>query len=428
MRGSDVENRPEYKGLPARKGTSGPGKGRGGFFRKLLVFILINILLLNVVHFFLAQPSILQVELRQIQGEKNYDVIFVGDSHGETSLDPWIIKRDMGLEAYNACRRIMPVTDIYYLMKEVCFRNSPTTIVYEIDPYYWSIPGVSFGNDTSLFHSGYSLRNRAEYFFDVLLDQAFANAFADYRLATRNLSQIAGTVRVKLSPEYWKRSPRSIPMTMSALHLGENYEYMGRGFRYGVGYSDTMDRQFSFSSFKKSKVRKENAERFRQMAEFCRGRGIRLVCIYSALPPYRLVNENQDDAHDYFAKICADEGVEYYDFNYAKMEYLDRTDADYVDIDGHMMGPLAVRQTALLARVLQSADPSDCFYGSLGETLAAMGERGSISDVDREGVSSWLPGKGAAAAQIITGTAAAEPSSEEAPEEPGRGETQAETA
>lgn len=376
--------------------------GPRSFASKLIIFIFINAMITAAVHFFLAQPSILQAELKQIQGSKNYDVIFVGNSHGETALDPWIIKRDMGVESYNVCRRIMPVTDIFYLMKEVCQKNHPSTIVYEIDPYYWSIGGVSYGNDTSLFHSGRTPWIRAEYFFDVMLDQPFADTFADYRLATRNLSQIPGTVKVKLSPEYRRRSPASIPMTMSALHLGANYEYMGRGFRYGIGYSQAMDRKYSISRFKKSSIRKENLTRFSQMAAFCREKGIRLVCLYSALPPFRLVNENQNDAHDYFAKLCADEGVEYYDMNLAKTQYLGRTDADYVDVDGHMLGPLAVRQTALLADVLMSDSPQQYFYDSYGEMLAALDAEGDISGVDRSGISRWDRNGGGPAAQLIS--------------------------
>ena len=44
----------------------------------------------------LAQPSILEVELHQVQGETNYDTIVVGDSHGETAVNPDVLDRAMG--------------------------------------------------------------------------------------------------------------------------------------------------------------------------------------------------------------------------------------------------------------------------------------------------------------------------------------------
>lgn len=339
---------------------------------KIACFLGINILLTALFSYMLAQPSILEVELHQVQGETNYDTIVVGDSHGETAVNPDVLDRAMGTVSYNCARRIMPVKDIYYLMREVSCKNSPKTILYEVDPYYWDVPGISLGNDTSIFFAGSDPKNKLDYFLNEMLTQPFMNVFANFRFAPRNAAQIPGTMYVKLQPEYIRRSEKSIPMIMKALYLGENYDYRGRGFRYGHTYSLSMDAKYRATKFRPSGIEPENVEYFHKMAAFCRSRGIRLVCFYSALPPYRLLHENENAAHAYFRDLCESEDVEYYDMNYLRPEYLARTDADYVDLDGHMLGEMADRQTKVLARVLTASDPETMFVDSYEDVLKAL--------------------------------------------------------
>ena len=202
-----------------------------------------------------------------------------------------------------------------------------------------------------------------------MLTQPFPNFIADYRLAPRNASQIPGAAYVRLRPSYWHHGEETIPMIMKALYLGANYEYKGRGFRYGHSYSFHMDTLYKPVKFKAGKIVPENVEYFHKMAEFCKSRGIRLVCFYSALPPYRLLRENENAANKYYSDLCKKEGVEFYDMNYLKKEYLDRTDMDYVDLDGHMMGSLGDRQTRVLAKILSSDDPSSMFVDSYDVVL-----------------------------------------------------------
>lgn len=346
-------------------------KSRAG---KVIFLALLNIFLIFISAYLLVQPSILRTELAQIQGSTNYDTIVLGNSHGETAVDPKVLDSKLNTVSYNACRRIMPVKDIWYLMREVCWNNQPKTILYEVDPYYWSVPGISLGNDTSVFFAGNDPENRLDYFLHEMLTQPFANVIADYRFAPRNASQIPGTARVKLTSAYIRRREECIPMIMKALHLGNEYRYGGKGFRYGTGVSEYMNAQYKPAKFRAGKVVAENVKYFEKMAAFCRQKKIRLVCFYSALPPRRLRDENVNDVHDYFTKLCEKEDVEYYDMNYLKKGYLDRTDEDYVDMDGHMMGPLARRQTVVLARILTSEDTDAFFENDYRKVLADLPE------------------------------------------------------
>jgi len=395
-------------------------KSRAG---KAAVLILINIAVMLISAYLLKQPSILETELHEVQGETNYDTIVVGDSHGETAVDPDVLDGKLGTTSFNCARRIMPVKDIYYLIREVSYRNDPKTILYELDPFYWTVPGISLGNDTSVFFAGTDPKNRMDYFLNEMLQQPFANVIADYRFAPRNAAQIPGTAWVKLQPAYLRHEDRSIPMIMKALYLGENYEYRGRGFRYGTTWSAALNRSYSYEKFRAKNVPESNLEYFHKMAEFCREKGVRLVCFYSALPPYRLRNENEYDAHDFFTRLCAEEGVEYYDMNYLKADLLPRTDYDYVDVDGHMLGELAERQTSVLAEILASDRPQMMFVDSYDEVLAGLPEFMGMPGIDP---APWEETESETEAQTETGAGPLEAETEPGPET-GTGPLEAET-
>lgn len=117
------------------------------------------------------------------------------------------------------------------------------------------------------------------------------------------------------------------------------------------------------------KIKGENLEAFENIVDYCEKNNIELICVQSALPPSRLKNENMDDVHEYFIKLCDKYGVPFYYLNYLKSEYLSRTDDDYVDIDGHMMGELADKQSVVLSRLLLDNNKSLYFYDDYNEVL-----------------------------------------------------------
>ena len=116
-------------------------------------------------------------------------------------------------------------------------------------------------------------------------------------------------------------------------------------------------------------IKSENLEAFRKIVVYCKDNDIELICVQSALPPYRLQNENMDEVHDYFIELCGKYDVPFYDLNYLKKEYLSRTDDDYVDLDGHMMGTLADRQSAVLGQILISENKDAFFYDNYSDVL-----------------------------------------------------------
>ena len=74
-------------------------------------------------------------------------------------------------------------------------------------------------------------------------------------------------------------------------------------------------------------------------------------------------------------KAFEEYGVEYYDFNLLTMDTLPRTDDDFFDEEGHMLGELADRYSDILASVLlDKCDKSTAFYGTYAQLEQAVYE------------------------------------------------------
>ena len=91
--------------------------------------------------------------------------------------------------------------------------------------------------------------------------------------------------------------------------------------------------------------------------------------------PTTSVNGYSEQAGAYFTRLCEEYGVEYYDFNLLTMDTLPRTDDDFFDEEGHMLGELADRYSDILASVLlDKCDKSTAFYGTYAHLELAVYE------------------------------------------------------
>lgn len=332
-------------------------------FKKCTYFILFNSLIFAILTFTLSQPSFLKATLAEAK-QDDFQVLIVGQSHSETSIDPYLLGEKISKQAFNLSRRCMPLQNLYYLIAEANKDKHATTVILDIDPVYWTgEEEITPGLDTNLISLLTGTR-RSDYFFDVICQTNFAKAVGDY--SDSALKKIPETLKAKLS-YYQVSRDEYISHVNDWVGTGKTYNYIGRGFRYGIKYSG-IDWP-SPLEFRRDCVKASAVQVFQKIVHYCEQNNIRLVCIQSALPPYRIQSENVDAVHDYFTELCFNYGVPFYDFNYVKREYLGQSDSDYVDLDGHMMGQLAERHTAIIAEVLCSDSPENYFYTSYDDVL-----------------------------------------------------------
>ena len=337
-------------------------------FRRILGFIIAFAISVGIFSFLLTPPSGIRVLLNQAK-EGNYDTLIMGESHAECGYNPYIITDGIGHETVSVARRITPINNIYYILREANVDDKYKTVILDIDPYYWRLdqtrdPGQDM--NLMLYLTG---AKRWEYFKKYIWPDRFVKLYCDYQLTWENIQKIPNCVRAKFDKDYIENNDAAMNAVNRYLKSDTAFTYEGRGFLRGVNRAPELgweDWEF------KNDVEQSNIDSLEQIKAYCDEHGIKLICVQSALIPSRLKTQNMGDVHDYFVNMLSARGIEFYDFNYGKWEYLHRTDNDYVDADGHMMGEIADRQSRLLVDVLKSDNPQQYFYNSYDEVLANL--------------------------------------------------------
>lgn len=334
-------------------------------FKKIVGFIIVNLIVVVSLTFMLAQPSVLKVLLKEAKNEE-CDTLIIGESHGETGYDPYVISDVTENHVFNLSRRLMPVVNLSYIIEEANANGQYKRVIFDLDASYWDDDhNGTFGSDTNLLFR--LTGNRwVDYVKNILAKDNYNVTFADYNLSASMVKRIPKNLKCKLNRAYLAGDESSIQNTYSIIGTEGSFEYKGRGFRYGLKKSGV---DWPSWDFVESNIKEENVEAFKKIVKYCKDNDIELVCVQSALPPYRLQNENMDEVHKYFTELCDKYSVPFYDLNYLKYEYLSRTDDDYVDLDGHMMGKLADRQSAVLGQILISENKEVFFYDNYDDVL-----------------------------------------------------------
>lgn len=339
-------------------------------FKRILLFLAVNWVVVSLMEFVLTDPSVVKIYLEDIH-ENEYDTLIIGTSHGETGFDPFMMSEALDSKVFNASRRLMPVVDQYYLLKTANRKGTIKTVYYELDPTYWNIvQQVKTHDDTCMLRHA-SLGDRIEYAARYLWDENYNFALFHYVFDMKTLKKAPGIVKSKLLLRDLPTDER-IRGIYRFLNISKNFDYMGRGFRYGREKDPLADETFEPLAFSPDDVAPDTLRAFKDMVRYCREEDIRLVCVISALPQKRLCEENHAAAHEYFSALCDEQGVEFYDMNYLSHGRLTRTPADYTDLDGHMMGELARRQTAMLIELERAKSREAFFADDLDAVLTGL--------------------------------------------------------
>ena len=77
---------------------------------------------------------------------------------------------------------------------------------------------------------------------------------------------------------------------------------------------------------------------FQKIVEFCKKNNIELTCVTTTITPKAALDGVSEETGRWFANLCSQNGVRYIDFNLVSLDELERTDDDFADWEGHMMG------------------------------------------------------------------------------------------
>ena len=336
-------------------------------FKKIAGFSIVNLIVVVSLTFMLNQPSVLRILMKEVKGQE-YNSLIIGESHGETGYNPYVISNVTGDKTFNLSRRLMPLVNLSYILEETNINSQYHKVILDLDSYYWDLDHKgTFGSDSNLTFR-LSGSRWVQYVYDVLLKDNYNDIFADYKLDAESIKKIPKNLRCRFN-SFELKNDDAINEIYSVLNVTDSFEYKGRGFRYMLKKTNEC---WSDRTFDENNIKEENVDAFKKIVKYCKNNDIELVCVQSALPPYRLQNENMDEVHEYFTELCGEYGIPFYDLNYLKDEYLSRTDDDYVDLDGHMMGELADRQSEVLGQILISENKEAFFYDNYDDVLSHL--------------------------------------------------------
>lgn len=202
-------------------------------FKRIAGFIIVNLIVVVSLTFMLAQPSVLKILLKEAKNAE-CDTLIIGESHGETSYDPYVMSDVTGNQVFNLSRRLMPVANLCYIMEEANVNGQYKRVILDLDPSYWDNDHKgTFGSDTNLLFR--LTGNRwVDYIKNILMKDNYNDTFADYNLNAAMVKRIPQNLKCKLNKAYLSGDESSIQNTYSIIGAVGSFEYKGRGFRYGL--------------------------------------------------------------------------------------------------------------------------------------------------------------------------------------------------
>lgn len=315
-------------------------------FKKVLPFLILVFGINTLLDLCFNSASYMRIALHELQSsEEDFEVVFVGQSHGANAFNPFIIEEKTGMPAYNLSNKLTAVRDIGYLVKESNYKNDVDYVIYDIDSSYW----LGF-EEPNYFAEGYVFPhlnnpiNKLDYFLNYSIKENFRYTLCRYVVyGTGDIKKIPENLKKRLSSGYLNYEMDSV------LSDFEKTIYEGRGY---FSVEEPLDVSFTPTEWKDEKVKTGSLKGFLDMVDYCKKSDIELICVSSPLPIERVGAENYTEFHDYFARLTEELGITFWDFNYIEEEYLSWNSDEFRDLDGHMLGRLADKYSAVLGEMI----------------------------------------------------------------------------
>lgn len=301
--------------------------------------------------------------------EGEIDNLFLGSSHVFCGVNSVLLDDLNGQQNFDLSSAYQSLNASYYLLKEADRKNSLSHVYLEM--YYPVSLYIETGaeNWLNIDHMKFS-RNKCEYFVSIasrdlkhLPEICFP--YYRYRSFLGDWDYITQTIEGKKSNTYYH-----------AFEDGNGYEQsMGQGYIYSSRVLQEQDKLLtSYIDLDENPMGEVSEQYLRQIICYCQEREIPITLF--VVPMYEL-SPISAGHYDYYVDevraIAAEYGVEYYDFNLVKEEYLPiQKDEFFMDTD-HLNGPGADLFTVFLNQVMsgEASENEKYFYPSFTEKLCA---------------------------------------------------------
>lgn len=306
--------------------------------------------------------------------EQNIDVLFLGSSHCYRSLDTSITDEIFNTNTFNAGTSDQRLDGSYALLVEADKYYDLKEVYLEL---YYSSASLEKYKDRDSMTNTYIISdymkpsfNKYSYLINASSPQHYIHSFIPGRRNYKRLfdfKYISELLTQKMSSQY-----------RNFLYIKNDTEaYRGKGFVA----SDVAVNQGSFYSsnnFDSMEYRmgEDYKNSLKQIIDYCNNHNIKLTLYSAPMPDFRLCDiGNYDYWIEQVNEFIADTGINYYDFNLCKEDYLKLNDEDFMDTD-HLNLSGAKKFSIFFSEFFNYPDyENDIFYKSYEEKLNTIEKR-----------------------------------------------------
>lgn len=270
--------------------------------------------------------------------EENIDVLFLGSSHCNISVDPRIVDKELRCYSFNAGSLGQELDSSYALLVEADKNNDLKTVY--IDLYYEILCREPKEKRTELtpiyvFSDYMKLSvNKLQLLLGASTSDYYVNSLLPERRKAKKLFDIEYMETNIMQKQ--REAYRNFEV-----NANEKETYIGKGFLY---LHDTMDGaplywdKNIYQPFEKSRFSPNNIAALKKIIKYCRENEIELVFYSAPMPDFRLMlMGNYDEFIVYINELLAESNVPFYDFNLCRAEQLRLGEKDFRD-DNHLTG------------------------------------------------------------------------------------------
>ena len=331
------------------------------------------------------------------QTSENIDYLYLGTSHVFCDINPYILDDINGKNNFLLATSAQPLIASYYLLKEADKRNDLKCVYVDLNISFLMEDNTDWREPDGLVTSWQVMNqmkcsiNKLDWIIHSTRPRyVYLSLFPSTRYKNRILD-------FNYLAERWYRKSQE-----DYLNYKDNENYVHKGYSVSeyIPIADELYYATSRKSVGELRLLSEDAKEYLiKIIEYCNINGIELIVYSNPVSDWVLCREGDYDNYIVQIKeLLSEYGLEYYDFNLCKKEYLDISDHMYWGDNNHMNAYGMDAYTYFLGNFFEKLDNGeiqcdDYFYDSYQQKLNDIDEEVFgvvVEEVDSEGKADCL--------------------------------------
>lgn len=307
--------------------------------------------------------------------EDNIDVLFVGSSHVNCSLNPKIADELLDKHTFNAGTSSQDMDGSLALIREAVIYHDIEQIYLEM---YYGIALRGNYKERTEMTSTYIISDymrpsfrKLQYLLEASSKEYYVNGFIPAR---REWEKIFDFEYIK---DLYAKKKTEAYKEYHAINTGTSYYLDGFMATEKALTNEAQWNESANGLIKQENISEDWKESLDEIVGLCKKQGIKLVLFAAPMPDMTLVGkENYDEYSGLIRSMAENYGIEYYDFNLCKPEYFDAGNLEIFRDEGHLNVYGAEEFTETFADFFAgNISEAELFFDSYEEKLLSMPPR-----------------------------------------------------